>query len=265
MEIFDIQSQKVVLVEDSSVEAKAYTRLIQQAGYQVSHFASAKALVQTLDAEVPPAAVLSDINLPDLNGLEFMRRLQAHPDWCIAPAILMTSDPTRDHLLLARKLRIPPEGFLVKPVTLAALEDILQGIISRNTPIYMLRSLQRQRLSHELRARLKDRELGSQIQETAKALEDAMRERDMMEREREKARGALENLATAEERASLTSTLEELQREEHRLRDRFAELQDHRGELQSQRKKLIGEVDRALKLLDAQIRTAEDVVRHRVA
>ncbi|MCA9729635.1 MAG: response regulator, partial [Candidatus Eisenbacteria bacterium] len=219
----------------------------------------------SLDSESSPAAVLSDINLPDLNGLEFMRRLQAHPEWCVVPAVLMTSDPTRDQLLLARKLRVPPEGFLVKPVTLSALEEILQGIISRTSPIYVLRHLQRQRLSHELRARSKDRDLGSQIQEVVKSLEEAAKERDMLEKEVETARVALDGLGSAEQKANLNMTMEELMKDEHRLRARLRELQDHRADLQAQRKKLVGEIDRALKLLDAQIRTAEDVVRHRIA
>jgi CheY-like chemotaxis protein len=261
----DIQSQRVVLVEDCSVQARVYTRLIQQAGYEVLCYASAKSLVRKLDTESPPAVVLSGINLPDLSGLEFMKHLQAHPDWCIAPAILMTSDPTRHQLLLARKLRVPPESFLVKPIALAALEDTLHGIVARSSPIYMLRHLQRQRLSQELRARIRDRDLGSQIQETARSLEEAVREREALDKECETARTALVNLGNAEERADLIATLEQLQQDEQRLRERLRDLQDRRADLQGQRKKLISETDRGLKLLEAQIRTAEDVVRHRVA
>jgi predicted nucleic acid-binding Zn-ribbon protein len=95
-------------------------------------------------------------------------------------------------------------------------------------------------------------------------LDEAVRERDALENECETARTALVNLESAEERADLIATLEQLQQDEQRLRERLRDLQDRRADLQGQRKKLISETDRGLELLEAQIRTAEDVVRHRV-
>ncbi|MCA9729493.1 MAG: response regulator [Candidatus Eisenbacteria bacterium] len=262
LELFDFDSQTIALVEDDPIQAKVLQKRLIETGYSVTWFASARELIDSLETEEAPSAILCDINLPEVSGLELMKRIQSHPAWCLVPSVLMTSDPTRDHLWDARKLPVPVEGFLVKPVVPQALDTMFQNLLKKQNPTYLLRHFQRQRVSLELRARTRDRELNQQAQEVSRALEETAKQRGSLESELLMARNALEGSVGAREKAEMTAALTELHDEEVVLRDRLRELQERRGALITQKKKLLAEIDRELRILDVQIRTAEEVVRN---
>lgn len=80
----------VLIAEDSPVQAEMLRRSIEQGGYAVvvsCNGAEAFALAR----QHRPLAVISDINMPVMNGFELCRRLKAEPGLCDVPVILLTS------------------------------------------------------------------------------------------------------------------------------------------------------------------------------
>jgi CheY-like chemotaxis protein len=70
--------KSVLLVEDIALSAKALASLLEQAGYHVVQAANAKRALQVINKEKPDLMLL-DVILPDLDGVEFLHRLeQAH-------------------------------------------------------------------------------------------------------------------------------------------------------------------------------------------
>jgi two-component system NtrC family sensor kinase len=80
----------VLVVEDSAVQAEMLRRTVAAAGYEVLA-ASNGADALALAASRRPAAVVSDVNMPVMNGYELCRRLREMPSLADVPVILLTS------------------------------------------------------------------------------------------------------------------------------------------------------------------------------
>jgi two-component system chemotaxis response regulator CheY len=68
-----------LIVDDSKAMRMIVTRVLRQAGYEGSTFREAADGVEGLAAvqEARPDLVLSDWNMPEMNGIEFLRALRA--------------------------------------------------------------------------------------------------------------------------------------------------------------------------------------------
>jgi chemosensory pili system protein ChpA (sensor histidine kinase/response regulator) len=114
----------LVLVVDDSITVRRVTqRLLQREGYRVALAADG---VQALERvrEERPAVVLCDIEMPRMDGFEFLRQLRATADLADLPVVMITSriaDKHRDH---ARALGV--DHYLGKPYA----EDTLLGLVA---------------------------------------------------------------------------------------------------------------------------------------
>ncbi len=68
---------RVLIVDDSSVMRKIVERSLRQAGLEIGDVVEAGNGVEALAAvrEAPFDLILSDINMPAMDGLEFLRQL----------------------------------------------------------------------------------------------------------------------------------------------------------------------------------------------
>jgi CheY-like chemotaxis protein len=72
-----------------------------------------------------PALVLLDLNLPDINGDEVLRRLGADPETSTIPVVIVSADPTQiERLLLAGAI-----AYLTKPLDIRSLVSIVDELI----------------------------------------------------------------------------------------------------------------------------------------
>ena len=108
----------VLLVDDDALVARAYERTLRSAGYSVRicHDASeAVALCQHHPFEV----VVSDVNMPGMNGLELLRAIRAQE--LAVPVILMTGSPEVG--TASQGIELGALRYLIKPVNPDQLED----------------------------------------------------------------------------------------------------------------------------------------------
>ena len=76
------QTEKIVIVEDNIDVAQAVTRALGAAGYESVHFVRGQELKRYLSKETPALCII-DLGLPDGDGLDLVRQLQAHADVAI--------------------------------------------------------------------------------------------------------------------------------------------------------------------------------------
>jgi two-component system chemotaxis sensor kinase CheA len=82
--------RRVLVVEDSAFFRQLLVPSLSAAGYRVSAVASAAEALKLREAGVMFDAVLSDIEMPDMNGLEFARAVRAAGAWASLPMIALT-------------------------------------------------------------------------------------------------------------------------------------------------------------------------------
>jgi chemosensory pili system protein ChpA (sensor histidine kinase/response regulator) len=102
----------VLVVDDSLTVRRVTQRLLVREGYRVSLAKDGEDALEQL-AHERPSVILSDIEMPRMDGFEFVRRLRADPQLADLPVIMITSRIAKKHRDLARDLGV--RHYLGKP------------------------------------------------------------------------------------------------------------------------------------------------------
>lgn len=83
---------KIMLVEDDPLLVNLYNMAFKDAGFDVETAFDGKAALEKLvEMERKPTLVLSDIMMPKMNGLEFLKKIKEVPELKNIPVILLTN------------------------------------------------------------------------------------------------------------------------------------------------------------------------------
>lgn len=106
-----------LIVDDSSVMRKIVERSLRQAGIELSEVMEAGSGVEALAAleQKKPDLILSDINMPAMNGLEFVKKLQDVAGMKDVPVVMITTEASEAHVVEA--LSYGAKGYIRKPFT----------------------------------------------------------------------------------------------------------------------------------------------------
>jgi chemosensory pili system protein ChpA (sensor histidine kinase/response regulator) len=119
----------LVLVVDDSITVRRVTqRLLQREGYRVALAADGLQALERLHQE-RPSVVLSDIEMPRMDGFDLVRNLRSDPRLADLPVIMITSRIAEKHREHARELGV--DHYLGKPYS----EEELLGLIARYTQV----------------------------------------------------------------------------------------------------------------------------------
>ena len=102
----------VLVVDDSWSVRRSMEQLLQDGGYEVAAAADGFEALDSLRARVP-ALVITDLEMPNLNGLELTRRIREVPAWSDLPVVMITSRTSEKHRGLADDAGV--SVYLTKP------------------------------------------------------------------------------------------------------------------------------------------------------
>ena len=108
---------RALIVDDSSVMRKIVERSLRQAGLDLSSVAEAgngAEALGLLDTNVVDL-ILSDINMPVMDGLEFVRQLQTVEKLRGIPVVMITTEGSESNVVQA--LSLGAKGYIRKPFT----------------------------------------------------------------------------------------------------------------------------------------------------
>ena len=108
---------RVLIVDDSSVMRKIVDRSLRQAGLAVAEVFEASNGVEALARlqETRVDLILSDINMPTMDGLELVRQLQSLENAKGVPIVMITTEAGESHVVQA--LSSGARGYIRKPFT----------------------------------------------------------------------------------------------------------------------------------------------------
>ncbi len=108
---------RTLIVDDSSVMRKIVERSLRQAGLAISQVveagngAEALVAVQNNDLDL----ILCDINMPVMDGLEFVKQLSQVDKAKAIPVVMITTEGSEGHVVQA--LSAGARGYIRKPFT----------------------------------------------------------------------------------------------------------------------------------------------------
>jgi DNA-binding response OmpR family regulator len=120
------EKAKILIVDDERDLVDAYVRLLERAGHRCVGAFGAHEAIELIDAETPDL-VLTDLSLPDSNGLEVIRHLRAKS--AIVPIIVMSGHNTQGMNEAARAAGA--NLCLLKPVSIAELKRVIGDALKR--------------------------------------------------------------------------------------------------------------------------------------
>jgi CheY-like chemotaxis protein/anti-sigma regulatory factor (Ser/Thr protein kinase) len=117
---------RILLAEDNEVNLEVVYDYLRGMGYQVVIARTGREAIEQAVA-IRPDVILMDIQMPEMDGLEAIRRLRAWPGFAATPIIALTA------LAMAgdreRCLAAGASEYLSKPVSLRGLDELLQRLL----------------------------------------------------------------------------------------------------------------------------------------
>jgi two-component system, chemotaxis family, chemotaxis protein CheY len=119
-------AKSVLSVDDSSTLRRMVSFTLKSAGYEVLEAGDGQEALRLLQSRSVDL-VISDINMPNMDGLEFTRRLRQRPGFSRTPILLLTteSDPGKK----AEGRAAGATGWIVKPFTQEQLLAIVAKVV----------------------------------------------------------------------------------------------------------------------------------------
>ena len=119
----------IYIVEDVKNIREIEMFALKNSGYAVEEFENAKSFFSR-SAEKVPDLVLLDIMLPDMDGLEIVKKLRSRPDTVRVPIILVTAKTTE--LDKVKGLDIGADDYLTKPFGVMELISRVKALLRRS-------------------------------------------------------------------------------------------------------------------------------------
>lgn len=120
---------RILVVDDDQAVRDSLRRALILEGYEVDLAEDGKSALRTL-AQSSPDAIVLDLQMPDVDGLEVCRRLRASGDG--TPVLMLTArDAIGDRV---EGLDAGADDYLVKPFDLAELFARLRALLRRKAP-----------------------------------------------------------------------------------------------------------------------------------
>ena len=92
----------ILIVEDNGDTRGALERILGISGYAYVSTGGARAALDYLDGGGTAAAIVLDLQMPGMDGRQFLDALRTNPAWARIPVIVFSCDPSRADDVAAR-------------------------------------------------------------------------------------------------------------------------------------------------------------------
>jgi len=121
---------KILFIEDDAIETMKLTRTLSKLDekHTLIQANNGEEALKILKENNLPDIILLDLNMPRMNGIEFLQILKKDPLLKYLPTVILTTSENRTDLLECYKTGIA--GYVIKPLKYDDYEDKLMKVIS---------------------------------------------------------------------------------------------------------------------------------------
>ena len=117
----------VIFVDDSET-ALASTRMVTNSmPIEVKQFTEAQTALAEIKAGMIPDLIITDLNMPVMNGLEFLQALRDNPSTSRTPTLMLTTETKAELKQQGKALGLT--GWIVKPFNPAQLKQAITRVL----------------------------------------------------------------------------------------------------------------------------------------
>ena len=120
---------KFLVVDDFSTMRRIVRGLLKEIGHHNAEEAEDGKVAFNMLKASKFDFVVSDINMPNMNGFDLLKAVKADPALKHLPVLMVTAEARKEDIVLAAQSGAA--GYIVKPFTKATLEEKLQKILQK--------------------------------------------------------------------------------------------------------------------------------------
>jgi PleD family two-component response regulator len=124
-----MQNHPVLIVDDMKLARLKLSQICKNLGFTQILEAANGEEAMTILGKIKPVLILSDYNMPVMNGLELLQRVRETPAMVKIPVIFITSESERTLILSAVTLGVAE--YVVKPFTDEILQQKIKEVLSK--------------------------------------------------------------------------------------------------------------------------------------
>lgn len=117
----------ILIIDDDETFRSIMREILERAGYEILTSASVADAYQVM-LELQPDLILTDIMMPEIDGLTLVRFLRSHPTWSGIPLIVVSARVMESDRDAAR--RAGADAFLEKPFTMQHLTRTISTFLA---------------------------------------------------------------------------------------------------------------------------------------
>ena len=118
---------KALVVDDSRAVRMILAKTLKELGYEVREAANGKEALEVIGAEgAAVTLVLADWNMPEMNGMDLLKRLRQDPQLSSLVVVMVTTETELDQMAAA--LEAGANEYVMKPFTKDILVEKLQMV-----------------------------------------------------------------------------------------------------------------------------------------
>lgn len=119
----------VLVVDDSAAMRAVIQKIVKMSGFEVETFLQAGNGIEALDvlAEQKVDLVLSDINMPTMDGMQLLKKIKVDEVIEALPVVMVSTEGSLERQEEAKNMGA--DGYLKKPFAPEDVRELLEGIM----------------------------------------------------------------------------------------------------------------------------------------
>lgn len=119
-------SKTIMTVDDSASIRQMVSFTLKQAGYQVVEAADGREALSKLNG-TPIQMILTDLNMPNMDGIDLIRQVRANPTYKFIPIVMLTTESQTEKKLQGKAAGAT--GWIVKPFKPEQLLAVIKKVL----------------------------------------------------------------------------------------------------------------------------------------
>jgi two-component system chemotaxis response regulator CheY len=120
-------AKKILIVDDSPTMTMSVKSSLQMNGFEVKTAADGVQALTLLKGGLKPDLIITDINMPNMGGLELIKNIKALPGFRFVPILTLTTES--DASKRDEGKRLGATGWLVKPISGVDLLKVIKQVL----------------------------------------------------------------------------------------------------------------------------------------
>lgn len=127
--------QYFLVVDDFSTMRRIVSGLLKELEYtKIAEADDGSSALKVLEAGAMPITfVLTDWNMPVMDGLALLKKIRATPSLAHLPVLMITAEAKKENIVEAAQSGA--DGYIVKPFNAATLKDKIEKILARRAAL----------------------------------------------------------------------------------------------------------------------------------